>query len=221
MIMRRRFISTSKIGEFQYFYIEALEDGVSVSITKELEYKIDEGEWVSLKANSTSDTINNGSRIYIKGYLINTTIMSHSFSINGSCNIGGDIRSLSYGDKYANYNAIAASQYSWLFRDCKTIVSASKLLLNIKTLARTCYYAMFEGCTSLVEAPELPATTLASYCYSNMFDGCTNLNYIKMLATDIPTSDCLYNWVNGVSSIGTFVKHPDMTSLPTGVDGIP
>ena len=54
-----------------------------------------------------------------------------------------------------------------------------------------------------------------------MFYGCNKLNYIKMLATDISSSDCLYNWVNGVSSTGTFVKHPDMTSLPTGVDGIP
>lgn len=32
---------------------------------------------------------------------------------------------------------------------------------------------MFYGCTSLVTAPELPATVLAEYCYNNMFDGCS------------------------------------------------
>jgi hypothetical protein len=42
-----------------------------------------------------------------------------------------------------------------------------------------------------------------------------------MLSTDISASSCLTNWVNGVSSSGTFVKHPDMNSLPTGTNGIP
>jgi hypothetical protein len=42
-----------------------------------------------------------------------------------------------------------------------------------------------------------------------------------MLATDISASSCLYIWVNNVASSGTFVKHPDMTSLPSGVSGIP
>lgn len=80
---------------------------------------------------------------------------------------------------------------------------------------------MFNGCTKLTNAPELSATTLARYCYSGMFQGCTNLNYIKMLATDISATDCLTNWVSNVASTGIFVKHPDMTSLPTGNSGVP
>jgi hypothetical protein len=80
---------------------------------------------------------------------------------------------------------------------------------------------MFNGCTRLTTAPELPATTLESYCYSNMFYGCSKLNYIKMLATDISASNCLNSWVYRVSSSGTFVKNLDMNSLPTGVNGIP
>lgn len=36
-----------------------------------------------------------------------------------------------------------------------------------------------------------------------------------MLATDISASNCLTKWVSGVASIGTFVKSPAMTSLPT------
>jgi hypothetical protein len=80
---------------------------------------------------------------------------------------------------------------------------------------------MFNGCTSLTTAPELPATTLADYCYIYMFRGCSKLNYIKMLATNISISGCLTNWVSNVSSTGTFVKNPAMTSLPTGKSGIP
>ena len=34
---------------------------------------------------------------------------------------------------------------------------------------------MFLGCTSLTQAPALPATKLADYCYSYMFQGCTSL----------------------------------------------
>ena len=54
-----------------------------------------------------------------------------------------------------------------------------------------------------------------------MFYGCSNLNHIKMLATDISATDCLSDWVSGVASTGTFVKNPNMTSLPTGNNGIP
>ena len=34
---------------------------------------------------------------------------------------------------------------------------------------------MFSSCTSLTQAPALPATTLTSGCYSSMFKGCTSL----------------------------------------------
>jgi hypothetical protein len=62
---------------------------------------------------------------------------------------------------------------------------------------------------------------LIPYCYYSMFYGCSKLNYIKMLATDISDTTCLFNWVSGVASTGTFVKHPNMTSLTTGPYGIP
>ena len=42
-----------------------------------------------------------------------------------------------------------------------------------------------------------------------------------MLATNITASQCLSSWVTLVASSGTFVKHPNMTSLPSGSSGIP
>jgi hypothetical protein len=54
-----------------------------------------------------------------------------------------------------------------------------------------------------------------------MFYGCNKLNYIKMLATDISARYCLTKWVNGVATTGTFIKASSMTSLPSGVNGIP
>ena len=140
---------------------------------------------------------------------------------------------------------LASRCYAQMFYNCTSLTTAPEL--PVTTLASYCYVNMFCGCTSLTTAPELPATTLVSGCYSNMFYNCTNLttapelpattlatncyeymfcgcsklNYIKMLATNISASSALRAWVNGVASTGTFVKHPDMTSLPTGASGIP
>ena len=141
---------------------------------------------------------------------------------------------------------LADGCYSSMFNMCTSLVGAPELPAT--TLANNCYHYMFQGCTNLTTAPELPATTLVDYCYSYMFDsctslttapsvlpattlvdycyyymfaGCSKLNKITMLATDVSTSSCLYNWVNGVSSTGTFIKHPNMTSLLTGTSGIP
>ena len=109
--------------------------------------------------------------------------------------------------------------YYTMFYGCTSLTEIPEL--PIMTLAKDCYGAMFSYCTSLVTAPELPATTLAEYCYNEMFYGCTNLNHITMLATDIGASNCLKDWVNNVASSGTFIKHPEMTSLSSGVNGIP
>ena len=114
---------------------------------------------------------------------------------------------------------LATYCYQYMFRDCTSLTTAPKLPAT--TLADACYYNMFYGCTSLVEAPQLLATTLVSMCYSSMFYGCSKLNKITMLATNINAMNHLYLWVSGVSSTGTFVKHPDMTSLPTGTSGVP
>ena len=115
--------------------------------------------------------------------------------------------------------SLAIYCYQGMFRGCTSLTTAPEL--PVTTLAEYCYQYMFDSCTSLTTAPELPATKLASCCYSGMFSGCSNLNFIKMLATNISASNCLNNWVSGVAPTGTFVKHPDMTSLSNGNGGIP
>jgi hypothetical protein len=81
---------------------------------------------------------------------------------------------------------------------------------------------MFYGCTSLVNAPALPATSLYEVCYNNMFYGCSKLNYIKAMFTTTPAATYLSNWVSGVSASGTFVKNSAATWENTfGVDAIP
>ena len=45
----------------------------------------------------------------------------------------------------------------------------------IQGLSENCFTSMFEDCTGLTTAPELPETALAPYCYYNMFRNCESL----------------------------------------------
>ena len=107
-----------------------------------------------------------------------------------------------------------------MFDGCTSLVNAPEL--SATTLAQSCYEHMFQGCTSLTTAPSiLPATTLANYCYGRMFDGCTSLNYIKAMFTTTPSTTYTSNWVSGVATNGTFVKNSAALWTTTGVHGIP
>ena len=64
---------------------------------------------------------------------------------------------------------------------------------------------MFHSCTSLTQAPALPATTLADYCYAWMFDSCSSLSAIEVGFTSWtgftqPTA----GWLDNVAASGTF-----------------
>ncbi len=109
--------------------------------------------------------------------------------------------------------------YYSMFGTCSGITETPDLPAT--TLTGYCYYQMFTGCTSLTRVSNLPATALTSNCYFQMFKGCTNLRYIKCLAESIPYNTCTTSWVENVSSSGTFVKSPNMSSWSSGVDGIP
>ena len=60
-----------------------------------------------------------------------------------------------------------------MFSGCSSLTQAPELPAT--TLAKSCYSGMFLTCSSLAQAPELPATTLANGCYNQMFQGCYSL----------------------------------------------
>ena len=68
-----------------------------------------------------------------------------------------------------------------MFNGCTSLTQAPKLPAT--TLANGCYYYMFRDCTSLTTAPELPATTLANGCYYYMFYECPLFSTVKMKAS--------------------------------------
>ena len=168
---------------------------------------------------------NKGDRVYIKSKLINdsTLISFTTFHVSDGASIRarGNIASLTYGsndDYKTNYLTINHQYcYNSMFKDCKSLVQAPELPAT--TLYSYCYKSMFSGCTGLTQAPELPATTLANACYYDMFYNCTKLNYVKCLAKG-NMSDYTPDWLYNVSSIGDFYT-PAATNWTTGASGIP
>ena len=75
-----------------------------------------------------------------------------------------------------------------MFRNCTSLTQAPALPAT--TLAIYCYSYMFYDCTSLTQAPALPATTLASSCYKSMFQGCTALTKAPALPATTLEGNC-------------------------------
>lgn len=71
----------------------------------------------------------------------------------------------------------AAYAYAGMFEGCSALKNAPNL--PAFRVAPHCYYKMFAGCTSLEDAPALPAEATAASgmngCYKEMFNGCTSL----------------------------------------------
>ena len=131
----------------------------------------------------------------------------HKFVINGLVAASGDITSLRRFD--LAQTTLATSCYRSMFQGCTGLTSAPELPAT--TLSASCYRSMFQGCTGLTSAPELPATTLLRLCYRSMFQGCTRLSLIKVHFTAWGAQT--NNWVSNVSPTGTFYKP---SALPEG-----
>ena len=92
-----------------------------------------------------------------------------TFAGSGTINASGNIQSLI--DPTMERTDVPENCYYHMFDGCTSLTSAPELPAT--TLDYGCYGSMFFGCTNLTQAPDLPATTLAFECYSGMFQGCT------------------------------------------------
>ena len=96
-----------------------------------------------------------------------------------------------------------------LFNGCTSLTTAPELPAT--TLAQYCYIGMFNGCISLTTAPALPATTLAQYCYADMFEGCTSLTKAPALPATTLAEYCYYSMFEGCISLTTAPALPATT----------
>ena len=180
--------------------------------SKPINYKINNGEWKKF-GWAESVSLSNNDKMYVKSDdtaalyadLGGNNITYIGFTIDsGSIAISGDITSL--------YNFIYTInipfKYRRIFKDCTAITDITNLKIPDTTLADSCYYDMFSGCTSLVTAPELPATILARDCYRGMFSGCTSLTTAPELPVTTLADSCYYGMFNGCTSLVTAPELP-------------
>ena len=110
------------------------------------------------------------------------------FVMTGKIEASGNVNSmLSRG--FGNLTSLSGynSAFTGLFDSCTSLVQAPELPAT--TLSDSCYYLMFRNCTSLTQAPKLPATNLVYACYSGMFMGCKSLTQApKLPATTLSTT---------------------------------
>ena len=170
--------------------------------TKTIEYKLNNGAWVSITSNTGSSaptiTVNSGDKIQFRGNnaqygaFLKYNFLYNSFTgSTASFEAEGNIMSLIYGDNFKNELTISSTYaLAGLFRNCTKLASAENLVLPATTLANYCYQQMFSDCASLTTAPALPATTLVNSCYANMFSDCTSLTQAPALPATTLAERC-------------------------------
>ena len=124
----------------------------------------------------------------------------------------GDIRTLL---DWKNYNIVKTdnARFCSLFETCSVLTSAPELPAT--KLANCCYYYMFYKCTNLTSAPVLPATILAQECYSNMFTECTNLTSAPELPATKLAVHCYYSMFSNCPKLSSVTMLAPKSEIET------
>ena len=178
-----------------------------------LEYSTDASAWSTWDGTTTLSSATSGSDnvLYLRG--TGNTVITGGNSNYKWVLTGSDISCIGNIENLLDYATVesgvhptmAASCYEPMFNGCTSLTQAPALPAT--TLAEGCYASMFSGCTSLTQAPALPATTLADYCYYDMFNGCTSLTQAPALPATTLASSCYMQMFSGCTSL---TQAPDL-----------
>ena len=176
-----------------------------------LEYSVNNGDWTTLEAGTGVPFGGSNGNLRLRGTNLNGTSVPSQYSTitftNSNVPVActGDIRTLLDWDNYTTVNTENA-MFIKLFENCSVLTSAPELPAT--SLADNCYYCMFLGCTNLKSAPELPATSLAINCYYGMFSMCTNLKTAPKLPAPTLATYCYAFMFSGCTNLKTAPKLP-------------
>ena len=122
------------------------------------------------------------------------------FVMTGQIEASGNCNSMLNSD-FEGITSLSGYDYAFcgLFQRCTSLTHAPELPST--TLSSSCYLTMFSGCTSLRQAPNLPANTLAEQCYKSMFYGCTFLINAPNLPATTLAEQCYYSMFQGCTSL--------------------
>lgn len=221
----------------------------------------EDGKWKQTKCSTGRNggiTIKTQNRLYFKNFKRGTKRRKNGdyfylgsllhFSIQGACNVGGDITTLLgtfknvYGSDTNIYyarelfgwcdvvdatnlilpNETSYGCYEYMFAGCSSLTGAPSL--PAISLSEYCYSHMFDSCSSLVTAPSLPAIGLGAYCYLNMFEACTSLENTPKLSARFLKKGCyesmFWNCINvkRVEMLGNYFSKDSTANMLEGVN---
>ena len=166
----------------------------------------EEGTWTPYKVGSEITLANVGDKVMFRNSSDTIQVMGTSpfnynyFQINsGKIAASGNINTLLKADGSVLDLTGRNYCYNQMFYYCTSLTQAPELPAT--TLANYCYNQMFYNCTSLTQAPKLPATTLADWCYSCMFWDCTSLTQAPELPATTLANQCYDSMFGGCVSL--------------------
>ena len=174
-----------------------------------LEYSTDESHWNPYTIGEKIALADGTFLLFRAGEQKNLKFSKDSrnyyhFEITGPISAQGSIMSLL--DRDFSTTLPERCAFCSLFKGCTSLLSAPELPAT--TLALYCYMRMFEGCSALTSAPKLPATTLADACYAAMFSECTGLKSAPELPAKVATRDCYLSMFSGCSALTSAPELP-------------
>ena len=184
-----------------------------------LEYSVNNGEWKTVVANTEVPFGGANGDLRLRGTNHNGTAKDESYYstikfTDETVNVActGDIRTLL---DWKNYNIVKTdnARFCSLFETCSVLTSAPELPAT--KLANCCYYYMFYKCTNLTSAPVLPATILAQECYSNMFTECTNLTSAPELPATKLAVHCYYSMFSNCPKLSSVTMLAPKSEIET------
>lgn len=200
--------------EYKGLTFTALEDATiemaNTDNAPDVKYSKDAKEWIQWDYSPIS--LNSGEKVYFKGS--NGTQFSKgyesgysTFVINGKVDASGKITSL-LDDGNDTATELGAYCFRNLFNGCSSLITAPELPDIV--LGEYCYYNLFINCENLVNVQEnLTSTTgLKKGCYRGMFGNCYSLTKSPILGNTELAEECYYNMFYHCTNLETAPELP-------------
>lgn len=204
----------NKQQQLDYLTFIANQANSSVKLTKignpntnQIQYKLKNGIWNTYIIDSIITLSNKNDYVQFRN---KANTLSTSLNDYVQFVMTGEIQVFGNIQSMLNWSLnVPNYSFNCLFQNCTVLTSAPQL--PSLTVGYASYYSMFRGCTSLIEAPELPATALAVYCYYSMFMNCTSLTESPELSATILALGCYQQMFENCSSLVSAPQLPATT----------
>lgn len=208
---------------FNYFYVEALENNDEIALVKQggpneisLEYSTDKDTWSSYTVGDTLTLSNIGDKIYFRGQ--NSTFCQnyqnyYNFTMTGETEIGGRLLSLTSKNTLNNY--VNAGAFYNLFKNCVKLKTAQNLIISeASQIDRYGCANLFEGCSGLTTPPTTINTSFGEGACQAMFYNCASLSSIPELPRISLAERCYFNMFGNCTSLSSVPELPATSPSP-------